>query len=229
MTNTYGGSSTTAQKDAVAKLMSDVGIAFHMDYGRSSDGGSGANTMYGTTVYPTYFKYKNTIQAVYRTSYANDSDWMKVFKNEVQNGRPCQFRISDSNAGGHSIVVDGYRDSPSEQIHLNMGWSGSYDGWYVSNQIVTGGYNWSDVNYQAAVIGIEPNILTADISVGLGTPSPAPPLMAANPVSQTITIANHGPEAAVSTILTSTLSGTANIAPFRQPQATDHAASLLQQ
>jgi hypothetical protein len=113
--------------------------------------------LYGTTVFPTYFKYKNTISSVLRTSYASDSDWMQVFKNEVQNGRPSQLRIRDPNAGGHSIVVDGYRDSPSEQIHLNMGWSGSYNGWYVPNGISAGGYNFSDVSYQGAVIGIEPS------------------------------------------------------------------------
>jgi len=38
-----------------------------------------------------------------------------------------------------------------------LGWSGSYDGWYASNNIVTGSYNWSDVNYQGAVIGIAPS------------------------------------------------------------------------
>jgi subtilisin-like proprotein convertase family protein len=156
MTNSYGGASTTAQRQAVAKLMSDVGIAFEMVYGISSSGGSAANTMYGETVYPTFFKYKNTVQPVYRTSYASDSAWMQVFRNEVQSGRPSQFRLRDPSAGGHSVVLDGYRDSPSEQIHLNMGWSELYDGWYVSNTIVTGGYSWSDVNYQAALIGIEP-------------------------------------------------------------------------
>jgi subtilisin-like proprotein convertase family protein len=154
MTNSYGGASTTAQRQAVAKLMSDVGIAFNMGYGVS---GSSANTMAGTTVYPTFFKYKETIHAVYRTSYVSDSAWMQVFKNEVQNGRPSQFRISGP-PGGHSVVVDGYRDSPSEQIHLNMGWSGSYDGWYVSNNIVAGSYVFTNVDYQAAVIGIEPAI-----------------------------------------------------------------------
>jgi Rieske Fe-S protein len=81
---------------------------------------------------------------------------MQVFKNELQNGRLSQLRIRDPLAGGHSIVVDGYMDTPSEQIHLNMGWSGYYNGWYVANNIVTGSYNWSDVNYQGAVIGIEP-------------------------------------------------------------------------
>jgi hypothetical protein len=156
MKNSYSAGGTSAEKDAVAQLMSDIGIAFLMSYGIGSLGGSGANTMYGTTVYPTYFKYKPTISAVYRTSYASDSAWMKVFKNEVQNGRPSQFRIRDPNAGGHSVVVDGYRDSPSEQIHINFGWTASYDGWYVSNNMVTGVYVWSDVNYQGAVIGIEP-------------------------------------------------------------------------
>ena len=157
MTNSYGGGSTADQKAAVAKLMSDVGIAFHMIYGTGAAGGSSANTMDGTTIYPTYFKYKSTLHAVYRSNYGSDSAWMQVFKTEVQNGRPSQFRMRDPSAGGHSIVIDGYKDSPSEQIHLNLGWSGSYDGWYVSNNIVTGSYHWSDVNYQAAIIGIHPN------------------------------------------------------------------------
>jgi subtilisin-like proprotein convertase family protein len=167
MTNSYGGSSTTAQRQAVAKLMSDVGIAFNMGYGVS---GSAANTMAGTTVYPDYFKYKDTIHAVYRTSYVSDSAWMQVFRNEVQNGRPSQFRISGP-PGGHSVVVDGYRDDPSEQIHINMGWAGSYDGWYVSNNIVAGPYVFTNVDYQAAVIGIEPAAGQCSPPAGITVPA----------------------------------------------------------
>ena len=159
MTSGYGSGSTTAQREAVAKLMSDVGIAFHMTYGTSAAGGSSAATLDGATVFPTYFKYKSTAHTVSRSSYASDSAWMQVFKSELQAGRPSQIRLRDPSAGGHSVVVDGYRDSPSEQIHLNMGWSGSYNGWYVSNNIVTGGYSWSDVGYQAAVVGIEPAVI----------------------------------------------------------------------
>jgi hypothetical protein len=168
MTGSYGSGSTTVQKQAVARLMSDVGIAFNMGYGVS---GSSASTMAGT-VFPTYFKYKNTIQAVYRDNYDSDSAWMQVFKNEVQNGRPSQVRISGP-PGGHSVVVDGYRDSPSEQIHLNMGWAGSYDGWYVSNNIVAGTYSFTDVDYQAAVIGIEPAVGTSQCAPPAGITVPA--------------------------------------------------------
>ena len=138
----------------MAKLMLDVGIAFHMGYGTN---GSVTNTIEGVTAFPKYFRYKSTIHAVYRTDYANDSEWMQVFKSEVANNRPCHVRINDPQKGSHSVVVDGYRDLPSEQFHVNVGWSGSYDGWYFANNIAGGGYTWSDVNGQYAVIGIEPD------------------------------------------------------------------------
>ena len=184
MKSTHTPSDTAAEKDAVARLMSDVGIAFHMAYGPSSVGGSGANTLYGTTVFPTNFGYANTITAVFRTSYPSDSAWMQVFKNEVQNGRPSQLRVRDPNAGGHSVVVDGYRDYPSEQVHINLGWGGVYDGWYVTNNIVTGGYSWSDVNYQAAVIGIVPVPLP---TVTTPTATPASPQVVGTPITFTAT------------------------------------------
>jgi hypothetical protein len=184
MKNNHTTVDTSAEKDAVARLMSDVGIAFQMVYGPASSGGSGASTMYGVTVFPTYFRYANTISGVYRTNYGSDSAWMQVFKNEAQNGRPSQLRLRDPAAGGHSVVVDGYRDSPSEQIHINFGWGGSYDGWYVTNNIVTGGYSWSDVNYQAAVIGISPTPLPTVTSV---TATPSSPRAAGTPITVTAT------------------------------------------
>jgi hypothetical protein len=162
MPGSISSGSSAAQKDAVSTLMAVVGRTFHMNYGISSRGGSSAGTLDGANVFPTYFGYRNTTSVVSRTSYASDSAWMRVFKGEVESGRPAQLRLRDPNAGGHSVVVDGYRDTP-EQIHLNMGWSGSWNGWYAANNIVTGGYSWSDLNYQAAVIGIE------------GPPPPAPP------------------------------------------------------
>jgi len=170
MLNSYAGSSTATQQAAVAKLMYEVGVAYGMQYGTSSVGGSSATTMDGVTVLPTYFKYRNTISAVYRSSsygspyVTSDSAFMQKFKTEVDAGRPSLFRIRGA-AGGHSIVCDGYRDSPSEQIHVNMGWSGSYNGWYASNNMVTGSYNWNTVAYQAAVIGIYPSTTPTPVVV----------------------------------------------------------------
>ena len=89
------------------------------------------------------------------------SAWMQVFKAEVQAGRPSQLRIQDPRTGGHSVVVDGYRNSPSETVHINMGWSGSYDGWYTPDSFVTGSFNWTSTSYQGAAIGIQPPTLTS--------------------------------------------------------------------
>ena len=156
MPNSLSSGSSTAQKNAVAKLGADVGVAFHMNYGCSA---SGCQTSDAPSVFKNYFRYKNTVTWVNRSSYSSQSAWMQVFKTETAAGRPSQLRISDNVApytGGHSVVVDGYRTSPSESVHINMGWSGSYDGWYTPDSFTTGNYNWTNVYRQGAAIRIEP-------------------------------------------------------------------------
>ncbi len=148
--------STSFQKRAVSMLSADVGIAFKMNYGVNVSVASTSNI---TNVLPKYFEYKDDIRWVERRKYKSDSNWMKVFRNEVQNNRPAILTIAEDNNGkrenGHAVIVSGYRQSPAEQIHINMGWIGSYDGWYSSNNIRTGSYyfNWFK---QEAGIGIEP-------------------------------------------------------------------------
>jgi hypothetical protein len=161
--------SSLAQKNAVAKISADVGIAFKMNYGPD---GSTAFTSDVTTVLPKYFRYKN-IKWVQRDKYPSDSAWMKVFRKEVQNKRPAILSIAENNNGkrenGHAVVVSGYRDTPSEQIHINMGWNGSYNGWYASNNIKTGVYNFNWLNQEAG-IGIEPK-LTCGRPVSIKVPA----------------------------------------------------------
>ena len=169
MADSVTSASSVTQQNAVAMLCADVGIAFQMDYGYSS---SSANTSDAPSVFMNYFKYKNTISWVKRTDYTSASAWMQVFKNEVEAGRPSQLRINDPdpvNGGGHSVVVDGYRDSPAEEVHINMGWSGSYDGWYTPDSFITGTSSWTDTAYQGAAIGIQPNDNSIIISASAGT------------------------------------------------------------
>jgi hypothetical protein len=152
MPDSLTSASSTAQKSAVSQLCADVGIAFHMKYGCNS---SVANTANAANVLNKYFKYQDTAAWVDRSSYTSQSAWMQVFKSEVQAGRPSQLSIKEEEAGGHSVVVDGYRDSPSESVHINMGWSGNYNGWYTPDSFITGSYTWSDIG-RGAVIGIQP-------------------------------------------------------------------------
>lgn len=174
MPNNLTSGSSSTQKNAVAKLCADVGVAFHMDYGCD---GSSAYTDWAPGVFKNYFRYKNTATWVNRSSYSSQSAWMQVFRTETQNGRPSQLRIRDDicnptppyYCGGHSVVVDGYRDSPSESVHINMGWYGSYDGWYTPDSFTTGNYTWALTNYQGAAIRIEPDIPTGARDEIIGT------------------------------------------------------------
>ncbi|WP_235620048.1 C10 family peptidase [Trichlorobacter lovleyi] len=146
--------STSTQINAVAKLMSDVGIAVYMDYGCSDSGA-------GVTPYtlPTYFNYKPTQAKHIRNDYTS-STWFDLFKNEFDAvpGRPVMFSSVNSTIGAHAFVADGYQtDGITSKVHLNLGWDGWYDAYYdVYNGFTTGSYFWSGSN-QSIITGIVPN------------------------------------------------------------------------
>ncbi len=181
-TTYYSGSSTisvstptTAQKDAVATLMYHCGVAVEMDYGTSSQGGSGAQTIYPNASQTNLkcaanalwnnFRYKkSTLKCYYRPggygySAVNDATWLNLLKTELDAARPIMYAGAD-NEGGHSFVCDGYDDQ--NYFHFNWGWSGYCDGYYTVNNMVpgTGGSGAGNGNYnddQDIIIGIIPD------------------------------------------------------------------------
>ena len=50
-----------------------------------------------------------------------------MLKNELDNGRPVQYRGQDKE-GGHTWVCDGYDEN--DYFHMNWGWGGYCDGFY---------------------------------------------------------------------------------------------------
>ncbi|MBO7133458.1 MAG: C10 family peptidase [Bacteroidales bacterium] len=167
MPNNLTNYSSSAQKTAVATLMYHCGIAVEMSYDIAENGGSGAYTVaYGNTpcaksALVTYFKYKSSIQGLFRASYS-DTNWKNLLKADLDAGRPIMYSGA-SDEGGHSFVCDGYNNS--DQFHFNWGWSGSYDGFFSLNAMTPGsggiggaGYDFSED--QDAIIGIEPAGIT---------------------------------------------------------------------
>ncbi|MFC1563429.1 C10 family peptidase [candidate division KSB1 bacterium] len=58
---------------------------------------------------------------------------------DIKNGYPVQISITKTNAKvGHSVIIDGYNES-NGFYHVNMGWGGSQDAWYLPPNI--GSYN----------------------------------------------------------------------------------------
>ena len=130
MTNSYTGSSTTAQKQAVATLMYHCGVSIDMDYGPTS----GAPTLLVADALKAYFGYPSEVTHISRYEY-NDADWIALLKSELDLLRPIQYHGSGS-GGGHSFVCDGY-DSDN-YFHFNWGWSGRCDAYYTINNLNPG-------------------------------------------------------------------------------------------
>jgi hypothetical protein len=147
-------SSTSDQKDAVARLMADLGVAVEMNY---TCDGSGSNA-FANDVLDKYFKYKSGMQKISRGSYTA-SQWFNLFRTEFDAvpARPVVFSIYATSGGGHEVIADGYQTGITDMVHVNLGWSGSYNGYYdVTNNFTTGSYTW-EADSQVIVTHIEPD------------------------------------------------------------------------
>lgn len=164
MPNSLSSSSSSAQVNAVATLMYHVGVAIEMNYSPSGSGGATSSwgdvdraSVENALVY--YFKYKPTCHTVYHADFSDD-EWSSMLCAEIDAGRPILYTGYDTSAG-HAFVFDGYNNQG--QFHVNWGWGGSHDGYYMVGQLSpgaggTGGnatYTFNLDNY--ALIGIEPN------------------------------------------------------------------------
>lgn len=112
---------TSAQTDAVAKLMYHCGAAVEMNYGPSS----GANVT--PAILATYFGYDaDLMQDLTRTCFSLQQ-WMTLIDNELKAKRPILYSGKSSD-GGHEFVCDG--SDGKGLYHINWGWGGYQDGYF---------------------------------------------------------------------------------------------------
>lgn len=112
---------SSAQADAVAKLMYHCGAAVKMNYGPSS----GANVT--PIILATYFGYDaDLMQDLTRTVFTLQQ-WMTLIDNELKAKRPILYSGQASD-GGHEFVCDG--SDGKGLYHINWGWGGYQDGYF---------------------------------------------------------------------------------------------------
>jgi len=159
MINSYSGSSTDVEKQAVATLMYHCGVSVNMEYAWNE---SSASTFDVVSALKSYFNYSPAMSYENRSDY-NDSDWIALLKAELDHGRPIQYRGSRNPNGGHSFICDGYNNQ--DLFHFNWGWGGRDDGFFDIDIMGTsmGSYTID----QAAIIGIEPVHCNADDPINL--------------------------------------------------------------
>ena len=130
MLDVYPTSATTQQKDAVAMLMRYCGQACHMGYGTSASGAYSEDELAGMKL----FGYNADAELLDRDDYSAE-DWAAMIEAQLSAGCPILYGgvDADKNAG-HAFVVDGCGGG---MYHVNWGYSGSGDGYFVLDAFTT--------------------------------------------------------------------------------------------
>lgn len=123
-----GSSVLESERQAVGKLMYDIGVSVGMMWTKT---GSGATLASAQLRMADTFGYANSETVIFVDRWPYSLQRLKSIVIPNCDARaPVGMDIYGSQ-GGHAVIVDGYGYSGTDfYIHLNMGWSGSYDLWY---------------------------------------------------------------------------------------------------
>lgn len=189
MPNAITTGSPLAQQQAVGQLMYHAGVALGSDFAANETDAYPNNV---PSVLQTYFGY--TSGGFEFKNYPGQpptyttTQWYNKIAADIDANKPVFYAMWETGWGnGHALVCDGYQNG--NEIHLNLGWSGSWNAWYNIDSVSASGYNWS---IHGGVFGIMPPA-PAITSV---SPATLPP--SASPQSLTITGTNFnftGPNA----------------------------------
>lgn len=147
---TADGCTTDAQRQAIGKLLYDVGVAAQMGW---SSGGSGtlgciaAQALRHRFGYASAHSYGGGYSGTLSSNLASNGDFRNAILASLDAGMPVAIGVTSSRSG-HEVVVDGYGYNGSSLVycHINCGWGGSEDAWYnlIGEGITSFGYTLMD-------------------------------------------------------------------------------------
>ncbi len=159
MIDVYSNGYTTAEGDAVALLMRDLGVAADMSYGSDAQGGSGALHETLATGLQRYYGLTD-VHYLEREDYTEQA-WMDIIYGQISQKMPIVYGGFTKSKEGHSFVFDGY--DKDGLVHVNWGWDGSHNGYYdVAILDPPAGYVFSQM--QEMIININPEPAVSRIS-----------------------------------------------------------------
>ncbi|MHC4565493.1 MAG: C10 family peptidase [Planctomycetota bacterium] len=110
--------------NAVSELMYELGVAAKMDY--ESELSTASPEELGRGI-QEHFYY----EPLTHTESSDFDQLVNAVLDDLANQRPCIASIP-----GHSLVIDGHmKDDENNYFHVNYGFSGQNDGWYLLNNV----------------------------------------------------------------------------------------------
>lgn len=159
MKGEYGNKTSEEEGNAVASLMASCGASVYMDYSSDASGAYQHDLVRG---YVRNFAYDEDCAYVAR-EYFNNAEWHSMLQDELAHGRPINYGGSSKADGGHSFVLDGftYSNGTTPYYHVNWGWNGNCDGYYLIADLLPMNNGVSAANQgfssnQSMVIGVQP-------------------------------------------------------------------------
>lgn len=148
MINSYSGNYSAAQGDAVAELMRYVGQAEEMNYSPYSSTAS-VDYILKAAKSLNYSNARELLKINYKTK------WDSIIQAELRAKRPIVYAGWNSiGPGAHAFNIDGYNLTNKPYYHMNFGWSGNGDGYYLLDAITpTDDYNFSHKHMM--IVGLE--------------------------------------------------------------------------
>ena len=154
-----GNKGTEAQRDEVARLMTDIGDMLESDYEEDETGAYPDDIVTGLV---TYMDYDKSMQFVERSEFSKNK-WYALMKNELDNNRPiiyAGYNVTDEATYGHCFVLDGY--TTEDYFGVNWGWGGYCNGYFRLDAMNPSGTGTGGTDHyndqQNAVIGVQKNV-----------------------------------------------------------------------
>ena len=170
MPNSVNTGSPLAQQKAIGQLMYHAGVALDSNFAASE---TDANPNNVAAVLQTYFSYTSG-GFQYRSPTYTSSQWYNKIAADIDANKPIFYAIwGAGQVRGHALVCDGYQNG--NEIHLNLGWSGSWNMWYNMDSVNADNYTWT---IHGAVFGITPPVpAITSVSPATLPPSASPQLI----------------------------------------------------
>ena len=154
MPETYTGVESSEEKQAVARLLYDCGVAVNMGYGLY---GSSAFESKAFQAFIKHFNYDRNAILINRHYYYEDAEWEDLIYENLNNGLPIFYVGLGKGAYGehHAFVCDGYQ-AKDNLFHFNWGWDGRNNGYFLMATNANDAKSSLYPHEQVAILNLKP-------------------------------------------------------------------------